>query len=55
MSPFRLTSVIGQFFDPRGSEGLRQRDRMGGIVILASFEYHSIKERENLELHPSNY
>ena len=44
---FRLltwTSFIGEFVLKVGRKGMRKRELMSGIVILASYKFHFIRE-----------
>ena len=47
-------SFIGQFVHLVGGEGMGYGMWMGGIVILASWEYNFIRIHENLVQYPCN-
>ena len=44
----------GQFVHPVEGEGKGYMRLMVGIVILASWEFHFLREQENVVQHPSN-
>ena len=47
-------TFIGQFVHPVGGDWKGYVGLMVGIVILASCEYHFLREQENVVQHPSN-